>query len=132
LIKVTIKSAEWATYKQQFNNKQMPAFFLGWYPDYIDPDDYTSPFAQTEGSKGNGIFFSSKAWDDLFVQEQQTTKNATRNTVFAKLQQMWTDEVPTAPIFQGNLYVFTTKNVTGVKIGPTLIFNYNTLSFVAK
>ncbi|HET6487417.1 MAG TPA: ABC transporter substrate-binding protein [Spirochaetia bacterium] len=132
LMKVTIKSAEWATYKQQFNNKQMPVFFLGWYPDYIDPDDYTSPFAQTEGSKGNGIFFSSKAWDDLFIQEQQTTKDATRNSVFAKLQQMWTDEVPTAPIFQGNLYVFTTKNVTGVKIGPTLIFNYNTLSFVTK
>ena len=41
LVKVTLKSAEWAAYKQQWNNKQMPAFFLGWYPDYIDPDDYT-------------------------------------------------------------------------------------------
>jgi peptide/nickel transport system substrate-binding protein len=127
LVKVTIKSAEWATYKQQWNKKQMPVFLLGWYPDYIDPDDYTSPFAQTEGSKRMGIFFSDKAWDDLFVQEQTTSKDAERNETFAKIQKMWTDEVPTAPIFQGNLYVFTKKNVTGVKIGPTLIFNYDQL-----
>ncbi len=129
LVQVNIKSAEWATYKQQWNNKQMPAFFLGWYPDYIDPDDYTSPFAQTEGSKGMGIFFSNKTWDDLFIQEQQTTKDAVRNAVFAKIQKMWTDVVPTVPIYQGNLYVFSRKNVTGVKIGPTLIFNYDQLKF---
>jgi peptide/nickel transport system substrate-binding protein len=129
LVKATIKSAEWATYKQQWNNKQMPVFFLGWYPDYIDPDDYTSPFAQTEGSKGMGIYFSSKVWDDLFVQEQTASKDAVRNATFAKLQKMWTDEVPTLPIFQGNLYVFTKKNVSGVTIGPTLIFNYNQLKF---
>ena len=49
--------------------------------------------------------------------------------IFEKIQKMWTDEVPTVPIFQGNLYVFTKKNVTGVKIGPTLIFNYDQLKF---
>ncbi len=132
LVKVTIKSAEWATYKQQWDQKQMPSFLLGWYPDYIDPDDYTSPFAQTEGSKGNGIFFSSPVWDALFLQEQGTTKTAVRNATFAKIQKMWTDECMTVPIFQGNLFVFSKKNITGVKIGPTLIFNYDQLKFVKK
>jgi peptide/nickel transport system substrate-binding protein len=127
LVKATIKSAEWATYKQQWNNKQMPVFFLGWYPDYIDPDDYTSPFAQTEGSKGMGIYFSSKMWDDLFVQEQTAAKDAVRNATFAKLQKMWTDEVMTVPIWQGDMYIFTKPNVSGVKLGPTLIFNYSEL-----
>ncbi len=130
LVKVTIKSAEWATYKQQWDQKQMPAFLLGWYPDYIDPDDYTSPFAQTEGSRGMGIFFSNADWDKLFLQEQSATSDAVRNSTFAKIQRMWTDEVMTVPIFQGYLYVFTKKNVTGVKIGPTLIFNYDQLKFV--
>jgi len=130
LVKVTIKSAEWATYKQQWDQKQMPAFLLGWYPDYIDPDDYTSPFAQTEGSKGMGIFFSNADWDKLFLQEQSASKDAVRNATFAKMQKMWTDECMTVPIFQGNLFVFTKKNVTGVKIGPTLIFNYDQLKFV--
>ncbi len=129
LMKVNIKSAEWATYKEQWDHKQMMSFLLGWYPDYVDPDDYTSPFAQTEGSKGNGIFFSDPAWDAMFKQEAETAAPKVRDSVFAKIQKMWTDEVMTVPIFQGNLYVFSKKNVSGVKIGPTLIFNYNQLQF---
>ena len=129
LIKVTLKSAEWATYKQQFNNKQMAAFLLGWYPDYLDPDDYTAAFAQTDASAGEGIFFSNKEWDALFTKEQTATSEKTRAPVFAEVQKLWTDEVPCVPLFQGNLNVFTKKNVTGVKIGPTLIFNYDNVSF---
>jgi peptide/nickel transport system substrate-binding protein len=130
LIKVTIKSAEWATYKQQFNHKQMAAFFLGWYPDYVDPDDYTAAFAQTDGSAGEGIFFSNKDWDALFVKEEQSPDPNVRKQLFEKVQKDWTDEVPCAPIFQGTLYVLTKKNVTGVKIGAPLIFRYDTLQFV--
>jgi peptide/nickel transport system substrate-binding protein len=127
LVKVTLKSAEWATYKEQWKNKQMAAFLLGWYPDYVDPDNYTAAFAGTTGSKGMGIYFSDPKWDALFTQEQTNTKDSIRKDVFTKIQTMWTDENPTVPIFQGDLYVFTKKNVTGVKIGPPLIFNYDQL-----
>ena len=129
LIKVTIKSAEWATYNAQSEKKQMATFLLGWYPDYVDPDDYTAAFAQTQASAGEGIYFSNKTWDDLFVQEENTPDPKVRKELFEKIQEMWTDEVPCAPILQGNLYVFTSKNVTGVKIGPPLIFNYDQLAF---
>ncbi|MGA2545173.1 MAG: ABC transporter substrate-binding protein [Rectinemataceae bacterium] len=129
LIKVMVKSAEWATYKQQFNKKQMAAYFLGWYPDYVDPDDYTAAFAQTDASAGEGIFFSNKDWDALFVKEEQSTDVALRQQLFEKVQKDWTDEVPCAPIFQGTLHVLTKQNLTGVKIGAPLIFLYNTLYF---
>jgi len=128
LIKVTIKSAEWATYKQQWKKKQMPAFLLGWYPDYIDPDDYTAVFARTEDSVGMGIFFSNKVWDDLFAKEGGSTDLKVREASFKKLQDLWADDAPTIPLWQGDLFVFTKKNVGGVKIGPTLIFNYNQLT----
>jgi ABC-type dipeptide transport system, periplasmic component len=132
LIKVTLKSAEWATYKDQWRNKQMACYFLGWYPDYIDPDNYTAAFAGTNGSIGNGIFYSNKAWDDLFAKEQTVSDPKVRADIFSQVQKAWTTEVPTIPIFQGNLYVFTKKNIEGVKIGPTLIFNYDQLSFAKK
>jgi len=130
LVKANLKSAEWATYKTQWKNKQMPAFLLGWYPDYTDPDDYTAVFAGTTGSAGMGINFSDKAWDELFTKEQGTTKDSERKALFQKIQKMWTDECMTVPIFQGNLYIFAKKNVTGVKVGPTLIFNFDQLRFV--
>ncbi|GAH89100.1 unnamed protein product, partial [marine sediment metagenome] len=58
IMKVNVKSAEWATYRDNWKNKVMPAYLLGWYPDYIDPDNYTAAFAGTAGSKGIGINFS--------------------------------------------------------------------------
>jgi peptide/nickel transport system substrate-binding protein len=130
LVKVTLKSAEWATYKDQWKNKQMAMFFLGWYPDYVDPDNYTAAFAGTAGSKGNGINFSNKEWDDLFAQEATTTNEAVRKGLFEKVQKWWVDEVPTVPLFQGYLILVSQKNVTGVKIGPPMIFLYRELKFV--
>jgi peptide/nickel transport system substrate-binding protein len=129
LIKVNIMSAEWAAYKEKWKHKEMPSFLLGWYPDYLDPDDYTAAFAGTSGSIGMGIYFSNKEWDDLFLKEQSNADPKVRESVFKDIQKRWTDEVPTAPIWQGDLYVFTKPNVKGVKIGPPLQFLYSELSF---
>jgi peptide/nickel transport system substrate-binding protein len=128
-VKVELKPAEWATYIQNLDTKQMKVFTLGWYPDYIDPDNYTAAFASSDGSPGMGIYFSDPEWDALFVQEQTSTDPAEREMVFEKMQKLWADEVPTAPIFQGNLHLFTKPNVGGVNISPTLIFNYDQLFF---
>jgi peptide/nickel transport system substrate-binding protein len=124
VMEVTVKSAEWATYKENWRNQLMPVYLLGWYPDYIDPDNYTAAFAGTAGSKGNGIYFSDPAWDAMFVEEQKTPDEKAREAIFKKVQQMWTDEVPTAPIFQGTLFLFAQKDINGIMISPTLQFIY--------
>jgi peptide/nickel transport system substrate-binding protein len=124
VMEVSVKSAEWATYKENWRNQVMPVYLLGWYPDYIDPDNYTAAFAGTAGSQGNGIHFSDPEWDAMFVEEQKDPDEAAREEIFKKIQQMWTDEVPTVPIFQGSLYLFAQKNIQGILISPTLQLNY--------
>ncbi len=124
VMKVEVKSAEWATYRDNWTNKVMPVFLLGWYPDYIDPDNYTAAFAGTEGSRGMGIFFSDRKWDELFTQAQKETDMKKRTALYQKIQKMWTIEAPTAPIFQGSLFVFAKKDIQGIMLSPTLQFNY--------
>ncbi len=124
MMKVNVKSAEWATYRDQWKNKQMPTYLLGWYPDYIDPDNYTAAFAGTAGSRGLGIYFSDPLWDQKFIEGQKETDSEKRTALYGEIQRMWTDEVPTAPIFQGILYLFAQKNIRGIMLSPTLQFNY--------
>jgi peptide/nickel transport system substrate-binding protein len=124
MMKVNVKSAEWATYRDQWKNKQMQSYLLGWYPDYIDPDNYTAAFAGTAGSKGLGIYFSDPEWDKKFVEGQKETDLKKRTALYEEIQRMWTDEVPTATIFQGTLYLFAQKNIRGIMLSPTLQFNY--------
>ncbi|MBW1710178.1 MAG: peptide ABC transporter substrate-binding protein [Deltaproteobacteria bacterium] len=125
VMKVSIKSAEWATYKDNWKNKLMSAFLLGWYPDYIDPDNYTAAFGQTAGSRGMGIFFSDPVWDKKLTEGQTLADMQKRTAIYKEVQQMWTVDVPTVPIYQGILYVFTQKSVGGVLLSPTLRFNYD-------
>ena len=124
MMKVNVKSAEWATYRDQWKNKQMPTYLLGWYPDYIDPDNYTAAFAGTAGSRGVGIYFSDPEWDKKFVEGQKETDLNKRTALYGEIQRMWTDEVPTAPIFQGILYLFAQQDIQGIMLSPTLQFNY--------
>ncbi len=124
VMNVNVKSAEWATYRENWSNKVMPVFLLGWYPDYIDPDNYTTAFAGTAGSAGNGIFFSDADWDAKLAEAQVTTDPAVREAVYHEIQQRWTEDIPTIPLFQGTLYLFTQKNIEGVIISPTLEFKY--------
>ena len=129
LVKVDIRSAEWSTYIDNWDTKVMPLFLLGWYPDYMDPDNYTAAFAGTSGSKGMGIYFSDPAWDKLFREEQTTADQNRRGQIFAQLQKMWTEAVPTIPIFQGKLYIFAQPKVKGVVVGTDMVLYYDTLYF---
>jgi ABC-type transport system substrate-binding protein len=47
-----------------------------------------------------------------------------RSAIYEEIQRWWANEVPTAPIFQGSLYLFGQKNVSGLVLSPTLRFMY--------
>ena len=61
----------------------------------------------------------------MFVEGQKNADENKRAEIYTKVQQMWTDEVPTAPIFQGSLYLFSQDNIDGIMISPTLQFIYS-------
>ncbi|MGQ9615621.1 MAG: ABC transporter substrate-binding protein [Spirochaetota bacterium] len=128
VIKVTLQSAEWASYVDNFDRHNMLLFLLGWYPDYIDPDNYTSAFAHSgAASDGLGIFLNDKKMDELLEKAARAPKQEDRVKYYKDVQGYWTEAVPTVPIFQGKLILVTQPNVEGVKVAPTMIFNYYTV-----
>ncbi len=128
VIKVTLQSAEWATYIDNFDYHNMLLFLLGWYPDYIDPDNYSSPWAHSgDASNGMGIFLNDPKMDELLDKAATTPDQPSREKVYKETQEYWTKACPTVPIFQGKLFFVVQPNVEGVKVSPTMIFNYNTV-----
>jgi peptide/nickel transport system substrate-binding protein len=50
-IMVDVQALDWAgAYLPAVRGKLLPIFFLGWGPDYPDPDDYTQPFYRESGT----------------------------------------------------------------------------------
>ena len=101
---------------------------MGWYPDYLDPDNYLWSFAHTDASEDLGIFYSNPDMDALLVEAQTETDTAKRMELYKQIQELWTVEVPTIPFTQGQLLVVTQKNVSGVVLDPTMFLHYFTLS----
>jgi len=124
MIKVTLQSAEWATFIDNMGPGIMPVFLLGWYPDYLDPDNYTWPFAHSEAADDLGLFYSNPKMDELLEAAQTETDMDKRMDLYKQIQELWTTECPTIPFTQGSLYVVTQKNVTGVKLAPYMLFPY--------
>ena len=67
LFKVTLKSAEWTTYSKTLGT-QYGAFQLGWFPDYVDAEDYLAPFyGSASNFTSNG--YKSNAMDAILKNE---------------------------------------------------------------
>jgi len=52
MITVQLRSAEWSTYVDNARNNRMMLSLFGWYPDYIDPDNFLTPFLMTGLTSG--------------------------------------------------------------------------------
>ena len=130
---VTLKSTEWAQFSEQAypgESGQYPVFLLGWYPDYLDPDDYLSPFYHSESSFLQ--MYDNAKVDDL-ITEDQTAEDATsqqRMDTLGQIQQIAAEDVPTLPLFVETPYAFARANVQGIDatMGPEQIFRYYLIS----
>ncbi|MGD0817728.1 MAG: ABC transporter substrate-binding protein [Methanomassiliicoccales archaeon] len=99
-IRVTVIALDWPTYLDAMQGNNMPAFFLGWLPDYADPDDYVNLFidkagtyAQTVGIVNDDLTNLSRA----AAKELNTTLRAEMYSeismqVYENAYYLWTDQ----------------------------------------
>jgi peptide/nickel transport system substrate-binding protein len=127
LFNITLHSAPWASYHTDYR-KVYGVFQLGWFPDYPDADDYTTPFYL--GCNGNQPFmkdgYCNQMVDTLIAQEVAATDQNTRNQIFAQIQQLTAQDAPLIPVWQGGNIGVAHNNVTGVKdtLDPSYIFRF--------
>lgn len=124
VIRVDIKYAEWATYVEHLEKGMMGLFLLGWYPDYLDPDDYTWPFVHSSESPSMGSFYSNSKMDELLLRGRQIPHEEGRTKVYEEIQKLLAEEAPYIPLWQAKQYCIAKPEVKGVLLEPTQIFRY--------
>lgn len=125
MMKVTLRSAEWATYAAEYIAKGvMPIFLLGWYPDYLDPDDYTTCFLHSKWSPDLGVFYNNSKMDELLDKASVAIDKAERTELYKEIQRLMAEEAPVIPFFQGKLFIVFWPNVRGVILDPTMLLRY--------
>lgn len=131
LFTVDLQQTEWTQYSKQRlvtddSDGSYPAYQLGWFPDYSDPDNYLSPFFRD----GNFVMnaYSNKEVNDLIVAqagEQDATK---REDMLKQIQQKVTEDLPTIPLLQGAQTAVTGTNVKGVVLDASFRLRYASIT----
>jgi len=119
---VTISNVEWAEYGNKRRAGEMPLFLMGWYPDYLDVDDYLEPFADPK-------VFDPAKWEDAqmldLVHAQQAERDPAKRTAIIKQAQTYmADQTPYVPTFQISQFAATTEGVSGVVLDAIQLLRF--------
>jgi peptide/nickel transport system substrate-binding protein len=90
--KITVRAVEWAEYVNANANKLMPLFFIGWGPDYPDPDNYVYPYMHSTGTYAGKQGYKNPEVDALITKGAYATDPAERKEIYYRLQDIWLED----------------------------------------
>lgn len=120
VISVNLKKADWASYKLNRDSEIMDAFVYGWYPDYLDPDDYAflywGAWLHTNYSNATQV--------EYYNQARATTNSTLRKELYGKIDAIAVDQCSAVPIFVTGAWAVTKPSVYGVYLDITQDMRY--------
>jgi peptide/nickel transport system substrate-binding protein len=119
VLTVNLDGLDWPGYRSARQNEAMEAFIMGWYPDYIDADDYIYPFLHSSGGSWIHINYADPTMDQLIEWARGNTTASTRNSLYSQVQDLAVTDSPIIPLYQGAAYAVTSLKVKGVYLDIT-------------
>ena len=123
IIEVTLKSADWATYRQLFRQEQISMWLLGWFPDFLDSDNYVRPFYHSGGNGWLHVNYKNPQIDELIDQQVLKSGNE-RVQILEQIQRIVADDAPIIPLWQEGQAAVAQPNVGGIVLDYSQIFRY--------
>lgn len=124
LFEVDVQSAEWTQYQNLYKEGAYDLFQLGWFPDFLDADNYLSPFLVDGGFYANN--YSSERVNKLIAEEQATSDPEKRQKIIEELQRIVAEDVPVVPSWVGKNVAVVGPGMSGVEetLDPSFIFRF--------
>ena len=77
-VSVKVTELDWPTYLKKLRAKELPIFFIGWLPDYPDPDNFIATYCHSK----MGVYAKRIGYEDPYidglVEDAATETNETR------------------------------------------------------
>ncbi len=128
-LEISLDSLDWATYIERFVAGRMGMFLLGWYPDFIDPDNYLEPFLGSEGAKSLGSEYNSTLMNEAILRQRALDQYSDeRDALLHTIQEELANQAAYIPLYQATQHVVYEDDVTGIVLNPAQRFFYWNIS----
>jgi peptide/nickel transport system substrate-binding protein len=111
VFKVTLKSTEWAQYSDALG-RQYNAFQLGWFPDYVDVENYVVPFYRSDTFLATG--YKNARVDSLIRTALATRSDNARLGIYRQIQLLVARDASTIPYWQGDMIAPARRTIAGI------------------
>jgi len=111
----TVNSLDWPTYLAATRMKPspLPIFFLGWAPDYADPDDYVNPFLYSHGTYPTRTGYANASIDALIESAAAEVDPVARKAMYDEITNLCYDDAPYIWLDQANNFHVERAWLTG-------------------
>lgn len=122
VIEVNLNGLEWPTFRLARNEGSMPVFIYGWYPDFIDPDNYEFlPFASWLNLGYNSSYPQGGIDQyNLWQEGRSATTDAAREAAYLELQELQAQECSVVPLWQSSTVAVSKLNIQGIVLDITV------------
>ncbi|MFQ5435199.1 MAG: ABC transporter substrate-binding protein, partial [Anaerolineae bacterium] len=132
IFQVTLSSEIWDTYRAQLGQCNYPAYLLGWPTpgrpaNYLDMTSWTDFFIQNT-STGFCSNYESAQMEQLNALALAETDLEQRNALYAQIQALWAEDLPTLDLLQESRHGLSLNKVDGVIIDGMGLMHYELLT----
>ncbi len=117
---VRIQQLEWNSYKEAINMGEADMFWISWWADYADPENFLYPLfhSSNAGPAGNRTRYRNAVVDDLLKNGQYAPNMRFRNDYYRKAEQLIINEAPWIPFWHRNDYIMKQTWIEGMTAFP--------------
>jgi peptide/nickel transport system substrate-binding protein/oligopeptide transport system substrate-binding protein len=112
---VRIVKREWSAFKEAVSQGRVDAFFLDWYADYPDAENFLFPLfhSSNAGGGGNRAFFKDSRVDELIERAQQVQDSEEGERLYATIDGIVYDAAPWIYLYFPTTFVVVSPQVQG-------------------
>ncbi len=95
-IKISITQLEWSSFKDMVSKGKADSFWLSWWADYPDAENFLYPLFHSgnQGAGGNRTFYKNHKVDQLIENAQQASDKAARMRFYHEAEKIIIREAP--------------------------------------
>lgn len=114
-LSISLVTMDWTTFLTQVNAKRLPMYFINWYADYLDPQDFINMLFATNGPE-NRQYYSNPEVDKLCAEAApMPTDDPKRLAMYAKAEDLILQDAAWTPIFFATDSVLINPRVQGLQ-----------------
>lgn len=119
-ITVKIRQLEWSAYKQAVNRGEADLFWLSWWADYPDAENFLFPLFHSSnlGSAGNRTRYVNREVDALIEKGQHSPGEEERYGYYRRAEEIIIGDVPWVPFWHRNDILVKQPWVAGYRVYP--------------